>query len=482
MSSPHRLTCRMTRREMLTMCRNGFGGVALMGLMGTQAFGHVLNQVATPQPHPLQPKPGDRVPTARSVIFLYMDGGVSQVDSFDPKPRLAREHGENPHDKFAVDATQFNSIGKILKSPWEFNRYGESGIEVSDLFPHVGQCADDLAVIRSMVADFPEHTNANYFLHTGIGIQGRPSMGAWINYGLGSENQDLPGYVVLDGGLIPPGGLDNFNSGFLPASYQGSIFRAGDLPLANIEPTEAAPEIQQRKLNLMSRTDQHLLGRIGHAQQIESAISNYELAFRMQASVPELTDLSRETEATKKLYGMDSDDPNTRIYAAQCLLARRLVERGVRFVELTCPRVASDRWDQHSNLKEGHELNAHAVDQPIAGLLRDLKARGMFEDTLVIWAGEFGRTPFAQGEDGRDHNPSAFSIWLAGAGIRGGTVYGATDEYGYRATENVTTIHDLHATMLHLLGLDHEHLTYRFSGRDIRLTDVGGNVISSVLT
>lgn len=481
MANSHRLNCRMTRREMLTMCRNGFGGVALMGLMGTNAFGHVLSQVAKPKPHPLHPKPGAKVPTARSVIFLYMDGGVSQVDSFDPKPRLAREHGESPYDKFAVDATQFNSIGKILKSPWDFQRYGESGLEVSDLFPHVGRCADDLAVIRSMVADFPEHTNANYFLHTGIGIQGRPSMGAWINYGLGSENQDLPGYVVLDGGLIPPGGLDNFNSGFLPASYQGSIFRAGDLPLANIDPLEPASDMQQRKLNLMSRTDQHLLGRIGHAEQIESAITNYELAFRMQASVPELTDLSRETEATKKLYGVYSDDPHTRIYAAQCLLARRLVERGVRFVELTCPRVAADRWDQHANLKEGHELNAHAVDQPIAGLLKDLKARGMFEDTLVIWAGEFGRTPFAQGVNGRDHNPSAFSIWLAGAGIRGGTVYGATDEYGYRAVENVTTIHDLHATMLHLLGLDHEHLTYRFSGRDIRLTDVGGNVIDAVL-
>jgi len=410
-----------------------------------------------------------------------MDGGVSQVDSFDPKPRLTKENGENPHDKFLVDATQFNSIGKILKSPWDFRRYGESGTEVSDLFPHIGQCIDDLAVVRSMVADFPEHTNANYFLHTGIGIQGRPSMGAWVNYGLGSENQDLPGYVVLDGGLIPSGGMDNFNSGFLPAAYQGSIFQAGDVPLPNIQPQDVTSGLQRRKLNLMSRTDKHLLGRIGHADNVESAITNYELAYRMQASVPELTDLSGETETTKKLYGMDSFDPNTRIYATQCLLARRLVERGVRFIELTCPNVAADRWDQHSNLKEGHELNAHAVDQPIAGLIRDLKGRGLFEDTLVIWAGEFGRTPFAQGTNGRDHNPSAFSIWLAGAGIKGGTVYGATDEYGYRVIDQETTIHDLHATMLHLLGLEHEHLTYRFSGRDIRLTDVGGRVIRGIL-
>ncbi len=473
----------MTRREMLTLCRNGFGGVALMGLMGSVPFGQALSQERPKaDPNPLAPRSSHRVPKARSVIFLYMDGGVSQVDSFDPKPRLTREHGQNPYDKFAVDATQFDNIGTILKSPWEFKRYGQSGLEVSDLFPHIGSCADDLAVIRSMVADFPEHTNANYFLHTGIGIQGRPSMGAWVTYGLGSENQNLPGYVVLDGGLIPPGGLDNFNSGFLPASYQGSIFRAGDLPLANIEPLEATSEIQRQKIALMNRTDERLLGRIGHADQVESAISNYELAFRMQASVPELTDLSGETEATKKLYGMDSDDPHTRGYAAQCLLARRLVERGVRFIELTCPRVEADRWDQHSNLIDGHTRNAHAVDQPIAGLLKDLKARGLFEETLVIWAGEFGRTPFAQGTNGRDHNPSAFSIWLAGAGIKGGTVYGATDEYGYRVVENITTIHDLHATMLHLLGMEHERLTYRFSGRDIRLTDVGGTVIDAILS
>ena len=451
-----------------------------MGLMGSSSFGRLLRP--DDPPSPVRPRPSHFVPRARSVIFLYMDGGVSQVDSFDPKPRLAREHGENPHDKFTVDATQFNSIGKILKSPWGFKRYGECGMEVSDLFPHIGACADDLAVIRSMVADFPEHTNANYFLHTGHGLQGRPSMGSWITYGLGSENQDLPGYVVLDGGLIPPGGLDNFNSGFLPASYQGSVFRAGDQPLANIDPLEPAAALQRRKLALINKADDTLLGRIGHAGQIESAISNYELAFRMQSSVPELTDLSTESEATKKLYGMDSDDEHTRGYAAQCLLARRLVERGVRFVELTCPRVEADRWDQHSGLIDGHTRNAHAVDQPIAGLLKDLKSRGMFEDTLVVWAGEFGRTPFAQGTDGRDHNPSAFSIWLAGAGIRGGTVYGATDEYGYRAIENITTIHDLHATMLHLLGMEHERLTYRFSGRDIRLTDVGGHVIDAILT
>lgn len=430
---------------------------------------------------PLAPKLANFAPKARSVIFLYMDGGVSQVDSFDPKPRLDREHGESPYDKFKVDNTQFNNIGKLLKSPWSFKRYGESGMPVSELFPNIATCVDDLALIRSMVSSFPEHTNANYFLHTGIGIQGRPSMGAWMTYGLGTENQDLPGYVVLDGGLIPPGGLDNFNSGFLPASFQGSILRAKDQPLSNILPLESDPQQQANKLALMNRMDKTLLGQLGNSGQIESAISNYELAFRMQASVPELADLSTETEATKALYGFNAPFEHTRGYAAQCLLARRLVERGVRFIELTCPNVGYDRWDQHQRLKAGHELNALAVDQPIAGLIKDLKSRGLFDQTLVVWAGEFGRTPFAQGTDGRDHNPSAFSIWMAGAGIKGGVIYGATDEYGYRVVENPTTIHDMHATMLHLLGVDHQNLTYHFSGRDIRLTDVHGHVITPIL-
>ncbi|MCB0629141.1 MAG: DUF1501 domain-containing protein [Saprospiraceae bacterium] len=466
-----------SRREMLSLCKNGFGGLALFSLLGIPACkspdptGNLLGLGQTPH-YPAR---------AKSVIFLYMDGGISQVDSFDPKPRLTLENGQDPYRKFKVDATQFNNIGRILKSPWDFKQYGESGIWVSDLFPHIAQCVDDLAVVRSMVSDFPEHTNANYFLHTGIGIQGRPSMGAWVNYGLGSENEDLPGYVVLDGGLIPPGGMDNFKNGFLPASYQASILRAGPQPLANIQPLEASEELQKKKLRLARQMDDSLLGKIGEEDQINAAIHNYELAFRMQAAVPELNDLNSETEATRRLYGLDSDDPHTRSYAAQCLLARRLVERGVRFIELTCPRVAADRWDQHDNLKDGHERNAHAVDQPIAGLLRDLKHRGLLETTLVVFAGEFGRTPFAQGTNGRDHNPSAFSIWMAGAGVKGGTVYGQTDEYGYRVIDKPTTIHDLHATMLHLMGINHEQLTFRFSGRDIRLTDVAGEVIKDIL-
>lgn len=467
----------LSRREMLSLCKNGFGGLAFLGMVSALGCSDRLSNISL-----VAKKRPDFVPKAKSIIFLYMDGGISQVDSFDPKPRLAAENGQDPYRKFKVDATQFNNIGKILKSPWSFKQYGDSGIWVSELFPHIAQCADDIAIIRSMVSDFPEHTNANYFLHTGIGIQGRPSMGAWINYGLGSDNENLPGYVVLDGGLIPPGGLDNFSSGFLPASYQASILRPGNTPLANVLPLEEDPALQQQKLALVKKMDKTLLGQLGEIDAVNSAIHNYELAFRMQASVPELADLAGEPEFIKKMYGMYSDDPHTAGYAAQCLLARRLVERNVRFIELTCPRVEADRWDQHSNLKDGHERNAHAVDQPAAALIKDLKQRGLLEQTLVVFACEFGRTPFAQGKDGRDHNPSAFSIWLAGAGVKGGMVYGQTDEYGYRVIENPVTIHDLHATMLHLLGVDHEALTFRFSGRDIRLTDVHGRVLKEILS
>ncbi|MCA9194466.1 MAG: DUF1501 domain-containing protein, partial [Planctomycetales bacterium] len=380
-----------------------------------------------------------------------------------------------------VQPTQFNNNGKILGSPWKFRRYGQSGIEVSDLFPYLSTCADDLCVIRSMVSEFPEHTFANYFLHTGSGLQGRPSMGAWVNYGLGSECQDLPGFVALNGGLIPPGGLDCFGSGFLPASYQGSVFRPAGSAVANIERREASADLQLEKLDLTRKLDSLSMAKFGAHDSLESAIRNSELAFQMQIAVPELMSIEEEPEYIRRIYGLDSNDPHTRTFATECCIARRLIERGVRFVELTCPNCGHDRWDQHSNLRKGHEDNARAVDQPIAGLLKDLKARGLLDETLVVWAGEFGRTPFAQGTNGRDHNQFGFSIWLAGGGIRAGTVYGATDEFGYRAIENRTEIHDLHATMLHLLGVDHTRSTFRFGGRDMRLTDVKGHVIHEVL-
>jgi hypothetical protein len=466
-------------------CAGGFGALALSALLRQPAFGAALADLPaaagneTVENNPLASRPGHFAPRARSVIFLYMDGGPSQVDTFDPKPRLDREHGQPI--KVKTHPTQFNNVGNVLRSPWPFRQYGESGIPVSDLFPNVGQCVDDLAIVRSVVSNFSEHTNANYFLHTGSGLQGRPSHGAWVTYGLGSESQELPGFVVINGGLIPPGGMDCFSSGFLPASYQGSLFRPQSPPIVNIEPAERSVESQRLKLELVRGLDQGVLGRVGHHDGLEAAIANYELAFRMQAAVPELMSLEHESAATQRLYGLDDSYPPTRIFARECLIARRLVERGVRFVELLCPAVGTDRWDQHGGLKSGHEKNARAVDRPIAGLLTDLKARGLLDSTLVFWGGEFGRTPMAQGSDGRDHNPYGFTVWLAGGGIKGGTIHGATDDYGYHAVEDKVEIHDLHATMLHLLGVDHKRLTYRFGGRDMRLTDVHGEIITRIL-
>jgi len=463
----------LSRREMLRTCAGGFGAVALSALFNDRAFASA---------NPLAPKPPHFPPKARNVIFLYMDGGPSQVDTFDYKPLLAKFHGEDPRQAMGqLEPTQFNNIGRVMKSPWNFRQYGESGTWVSDLFPHLARHVDDLCVIKSMVAPFPEHTAANYFLHTGSGLQGRPSMGAWVGYGLGSESQDLPGFIVLNGGLIPPGGLDNFNSGFLPAAYQGSVFKPGEHPVANIRPVEPSPELQRNKLALLADLDAQSLQRTGTDDSLESAIANYETAFRMQTAVPELMDLSDETEATQRMYGFEEPWQGTKIFARQCLLARRLVERGVRFIELTCPGGNGDRWDQHGNLVDGHQKNAVSVDQPIAALLTDLKTRGLLDTTLVVWTGEFGRTPFAQGSDGRDHNQFAFTLWVAGGGTKGGCSYGETDEWGYKTVRDRVEVHDLHATMLHLLGLDHTRTTFRFSSRDMRLTDVHGRVLNDIL-
>jgi hypothetical protein len=455
---------------MLVRCANGFGTVALAALLAEE--GHASPDSKRPVRH--------HSAKACSVIFLYMDGGPSQVDTFDYKPLLAKYDGKDPHSVFKVEPTQFNNVGRVMASPWKFRRYGQSGLWVSELFPNVAEFADDLTLIHSMVSKFPEHTSANYFLHTGTGIQGRPSMGAWTSYGLGSENRNLPGFIVLNGGLIPPGGLDNFNSGFLPAAYQGSVFRAADPPVANINRLEPSDRLQRNKLDLMRRLDSEAQGREGN-DEIESAIANYETAYHMQTAVPELMDLTGETAATKKLYGINAKYEPTRIFGTECLIARRLIERGARFVELTCPNTGGDRWDQHGGLKTGHENNARAVDQPIAGLIKDLKSRGLLDTTVVVWSGEFGRTPFAQGSDGRDHNQFGFTLWLAGGGIKPGVRHGATDEWGYKAVQDKVEIHDLHATMLHLLGVDHKRLTFRFGGRDMRLTDVHGEVVKDIL-
>ena len=462
----------LTRREMLGRCAGGFGAVALSSLLADPVYGKAKS--------PFAPRNTHHEPKAKSIIFLYMDGGVSQVDSFDYKPRLEKDHGKPFSAK--INPTQFDNIGKTLKSPWNFKRYGQCGLNVSDLFPYIGEMADDLCVVRSMTSKFSEHNSANFFLHTGFGVQGRPSMGAWMSYGLGAEATDLPGFVVLNGGLIPSGGWDNFGNGFLPASHQATVFKTGKEPLADIRPRESRKGVQKAKLGLLNKLDQGVLERLGRVDEIESAIANYEMAYRMQAAVPELINIKGETDGTQKLYGLDSKYEPTRTFGMQCLIARRLVEKGVRFIELTCPRISgNDRWDAHGGLKKNHGDNSRAIDQPIAGLLRDLKSRGMLKDTLVVWSGEFGRTPFAQGSNGRDHNPFGFTIWMAGGGVKEGFAYGATDEFGYRAVENKLDIHDLHATMLHLLGMDHKKMTYLFDGRDMRLTDVHGHVAHDLI-
>ena len=466
-----------SRREMLSRLSSGFGMAALSGLMGERAFG----ATAHPVPH--------HRAKVKNVILCYMSGGASQIDSFDPKPKLRELHGQPMPVK--VERTQFNNNGNIFGSPFDFHPGGESGIPISDMFPKLREwCADELAVVRSMTSSVNEHAQGNYFFHTGFPFMGHPSAGAWVSYGLGSENQDLPGFVVLQSGeaKVPHGGVGLFGNGFLPAQHQASIVQAdAPEPVGNITPADRLT-LQRSKLDFIRGADLEFASRTGGDAQVEAAVRNYETAFRMQAAVPELVDLSGETKATKALYGLDSKFEMTAAYGRQALLARRLVERGVRFVELSClPQTpgggqAANPWDQHGGLEKGHGNMAMQVDQPIAGLLVDLKSRGLLDETLVVWAGEFGRTPFSQGSNGRDHNPYGFSIWLAGGGVKGGTIYGATDELGYHVVEGKSTIFDLWATVLHLLGMNHENLTYLHGGRNVRLTDVHGRVMKEILS
>ncbi|RLT01887.1 MAG: DUF1501 domain-containing protein [Planctomycetota bacterium] len=460
-----------TRREMLAASANGFGMLALADLMSREATADTASQVALHAPH-FHPK-------AKHVIFCFMDGGVSHVDSFDPKTKLNELDGKPFLESKNPTA---NGNRQWLKSPWAFRKHGDSGMPISDLFPHIAAHADDLAVIRSMKADLPIHSTGVLFLHTGSNNAGRPSLGSWVNYGLGSESRNLPGFVVLSFGVVPCGGFENYSSGFLSANQQATLLNADGVPLDNLTPADKDSRIQQAKLALLRGQDESFSRTLGVDDAVESAIKNYEMAYRMQSLVPDVLDLSRESEATQQLYGLDSKVPSQRLYGIQCLRARRLIESGVRFVEITCPPGASNgTWDQHGNLKAGHEKNALDTDQAIGGLISDLKQRGLFDETLIVWAGEFGRTPHSAGRDGRDHHPEGFSVWLAGGGVRGGTIYGATDDLGMHSVENICTMHDLHATILHLMGLDHELLTFRFAGRDFRLTDVHGNVVHEVL-
>lgn len=460
----------VTRRELLQRSGMGFGSLALASLLNDQQGSADDSQV----PH---------LPArAKRIIFLFMKGGPSQVDSFDYKPQLQKsDHKAFPYEKPRV---QFAPTGELLASPWKFRRYGESGIAVSELFPHVAQCVDDLCIINSMHGSNPAHGGACLKIHTGSDTFVRPSMGAWVSYGLGTENQNLPGFITICPTLAH-GGTKNWGSAFLPANHSGTPLgvasQSSELARVNyIHNAHLEREAQRLQLDLTQSLNREFLDTVGANSALEARIQSFELAFRMQSEMPEALDLSAESQATQSLYGIDQE--TTADFGRQCLMARRFAERGVRFIQVTHSN-SEVQWDQHGNLRKGHEQNSAEVDKPIAGLLCDLKSRGLLQDTLVLWGGEFGRTPTCQGKghDGRDHNPEGFTMWLAGGGVRGGIQYGATDEYGYYAAQDKVHVHDLHATLLHLLGLDHLRLTYRHAGRDFRLTDVAGRVVDGII-
>jgi hypothetical protein len=463
----------LSRREMLARAGTGFGLLALADLLSAEQAGAAVSPGRSARPCAVLPPPSRA--RAKRCIFLYMPGGPSHTDLFDPKPRLAKEAGQPlPFEKPKLERTK---TGNLLPSPWKFSRRGQSGIEVSELLPRVGALVDDLCIVRSMFADNINHSGAALQMCTGEQAFSRPSIGSWLLYGLGTENQNLPGFVVVSPAAVFQG-AQLWSSSFLHSAYQGTLVRDLDHPIANVHDPTADPDRQRSKLDLLrSLNEEHKQGR-SIESQLEARIASFELAFRMQREAPEAFDLSRESAETRKLYGVG--EPATDLFGRQCLLARRLVERGVRFVQLF-DAPANNAWDHHSGLRENLPKRCAAVDQPIAGLLIDLKRRGLLEDTLVLWGGEFGRTPTAEGTDGREHHPFGFTMWLAGGGIKGGVVHGATDEYGWHAVQDKVHVHDLHATILHLMGIDHTKLTYRYGGRDYRLTDVYGQVVHSVL-
>ena len=462
---------RLNRRELLKRAGGGFGALALSAFMADES-GSGTTLKAAESDVSLMVKQPHFAARAKRVIFLFMPGGPSQVDTFDPKPQLTRDDGK-PSPKLYIGQQR-----NLLASPWKFQKHGQSGLDVSELFPHTAKRVDDLFVIRSMVTDDPNHPGGCLLMHTGERVSSRPSLGAWVTYGLGTENQNLPGFVAIGPGPIIEGARQ-YGSSFLPATYQGTFVSNPDQPLKNLTGVVAKDQ-QRRELNALNRLNELHRNDRRDDTRLNARIDSFELAYRMQTTAPEAFSLAGETEATGKLYGLDQ--PATETFGKQCLLARRLVERGVRFVQLYHTTGGFQPWDQHSDLKAGHEKNALATDLPIAGLLHDLKQRGLLEDTLVIWGGEFGRTPAREGTaNGRDHHPFGFTMWLAGGGVKGGVAHGATDEYGWDAIEKPVHVHDLHATILHLLGLDHELLTYRFAGRDFRLTDVYGNVVKEIL-
>jgi hypothetical protein len=463
-SIPH----TFSRRAVLKSAGVGFGYLAFAS----------LSTWAAEKEKALVPKKTHFPPKAKHVIFLCMEGAPSHMDTFDYKPKLTEDNG-----KPMRGARGFG--GKLLASPWPFNQHGQSGLWISEVFPELGKQADELCLLRAMHTDVPAHSQAFLQMHTGLFQFKRPSMGAWAFYGLGTENENLPGFVTIS----PPfqnGGPANYGSAFLPAVYQGTPIRTGfgggpggpggggGAAVSNIRNPRQSSDDQRTQLDFIQALNREALEREPNNPGVEGAIESFELAFRMQKDLPKVMDVANETAATKALYGIGEQATET--FGRQCLLARRFVEAGVRFVEIT-----SGQWDHHQNLKTALGNKAQSVDKPIAGLLKDLKARGLLQDTLVLWGGEFGRTPYAQGTDGRDHNSKGFTTWMAGGGVKGGFSYGATDDYGNEAVEGKVHIHDWHATILHLLGLDHEKLTYRYAGRDMRLTDVKGNVVKEII-
>jgi hypothetical protein len=479
--NPQQQSALVHRRHLLQNSAVGFGSLALAALLGREGSAQTGDATIASNLNPLASRDPHHAPRAKRIVFLFMKGGPSHVDTFDPKPALDRAHGQTP--PFALPDVTFAKQGNLLKSPWKFRQYGQSGLPVSALFPHVAQHVDDLCILRSVHGTNPAHGGALLKLHTGSDQFVRPSLGAWVTYGLGTDNENLPAFVTLCPTLAH-GGVNNWGAAFLPAYCQGTPIGNASLSakqalVKHVRNNRIPPDIQRAQLDLIQAMNQQHLATRQRDAALEGRLQALELAFGMQSTMPEIQDLSNETVAMHRQYGID--DPITENFGRQCLMARRFLEAGVRFVQVT--HSDSDvQWDQHGNLYQGHTKNASEVDKPIAGFLQDLKDRDLLRDTLVLWGGEFGRTPTAQGNDGRDHNPHGFTMWMAGGGVRGGQAYGATDEFGYYAVEDKMHVHDLHATILHILGINHEQLTFRYAGRDFRLTDVAGSVAHKIMT
>ena len=467
-----------SRRDFLFESCGGLSGLALASLLQKDnlfASECAVSPTVAKKPH--------FEPRAKAVISLFMSGGVSHMDTFDPKPMLKKYAGEPLTGKGDVVVRQGHP-GPLMPSPFTFKKYGQCGMDVSEIFPKIAGHADELALVRSMVSKSNDHVQAHYALASGMIRMGFPSLGSWVTYGLGSETQSLPAFVVIyDARGGPFGGPSNWSAGFMPAAFQGTVFRPSGAPILDLKPPERiTPEEQRARLQLLDKLNRMDLEKNPGNSELSARIASYELAYRMQGCAPEIVDVSSESEATQKLYGIG--DAVTEPFGRQCLMARRLVERGVRFVQLYHGGLGvqnTDTWDAHEDVYSNHTKHAAEVDGPISGLLTDLRARGLLDSTLVVWQGEFGRMPISQRGVGRDHNPGAMSIWMAGAKIRGGQIIGTTDEFGYKAEEQPISVHDLHATILHLLGMDHTKLTYRFNGRDMRLTDVYGDPVPQIV-